>query len=332
MKKLVVATFMVILSLSLVACGGKKEKKEEAPKGEKLALNYGNSEGDGKISVDFYYPKNAGIEVVDTSIFKKTIKNEKKNYQVEFILSQDTTYTSNKESASEEEEYKEFKVGKLKAYSYKDYSSYEEVILLENISENEDRYVTMEISQISPSDDESGKFFKENKELKSILDSIVYNGVVKAKNQDGVICQNGTLGMKDITASNPDSSKYELSQTMGTDKIMTLCTLKDKESASILIDIQQTYGEDSESLDKSVKYGEKTFKYKYKDKKIAGVTVKLAVFDDSDDSYAFRYSGLFEKEGKVYDLFYEADSEIDKAEEVGEKILEGCIENLYVVE
>ena len=68
------------------------------------------------------------------------------------------------ESASEEEEYKEFKVGKLKAYSYKDYSSYEEVILLENISENEDRYVTMEISQISPSDDESGKFFKENKE------------------------------------------------------------------------------------------------------------------------------------------------------------------------
>ena len=104
-------------------------------------------------------------------IFMKTIKNEKKNYQVEFYLTQDTTYTSNKESASEEEEYKEFKVGKLKAYSYKDYSSYEEVILLENISENEDRYVSIEISQISPSDDESGKFFKENKELKSILDS-----------------------------------------------------------------------------------------------------------------------------------------------------------------
>ena len=38
------------------------------------------------------------------------------------------------------------------------------------------------------------------------------------------------------------------------------------------------------------------------------------------------------KEGKVYNLSYAADSEIDKAEEVGEKILEGCIENLYVVE
>ena len=91
----------------------------------------------------------------------------------------DTTFDNNKEGSKEDEEtYKEFKIGKYDAYGYEDFGGYTIYIHLEEVSETTDRYAVIEINAIDWSDDsvEGVEFYEGNKDVKTIVNSVVYNG------------------------------------------------------------------------------------------------------------------------------------------------------------
>ena len=178
MKKLLLFLLIAAMLLSLVACGG-----GSAPKGEKVTLESETYEGDEFVlSADFYYPENAGIKVEGDDPTTKKFVNEKENYVVDISLFEDTTFDANKEYAEEEEEtYKEFKIAGYDSYGYEDFGGYWIYVHLEEVSETTDRYLTVEINRKDFSEDglEGVAAYEENEVAKGILDSLVYNGVVK---------------------------------------------------------------------------------------------------------------------------------------------------------
>jgi hypothetical protein len=102
---------------------------------------------------------------------------------MELYLQEGSSYENNKKTNAERyaDTFKEFKVGEYDAYGYEGYKSYTVNILFETISETTLRYLTIELSQlISHSDQPGGKeFFEQNEKVKSIVNSMKYNGVVK---------------------------------------------------------------------------------------------------------------------------------------------------------
>lgn len=188
MKKVLFSiAIMAIAAIGMVSCGNNGKDEKKVPDGVKVAFITDTYEGDTmKVSTDFYLPENAGvkeIKVFDSSERCKTFADSVDNYKITIRLSESSTYPNNKASNKERESetYKEFKVGNYDAYAYEGHKTYYVTILFENISETTDRFLEMELSQLmNKSDGPGGKeFFEQNEEVKSIINSMVYNGVVK---------------------------------------------------------------------------------------------------------------------------------------------------------
>ena len=162
--------------ISLVACSG--------PKGEKVTLESETCEGDDVMLIaDFYYPANAGIIVIGDDEYPnwKVFQNEKENYELSISLFEDTTFDYHQEADKKNEAtYSEFKVGPYDAYGYESFGGYYIYIHLEEVSENTDRYIVADIGRIRFGEDEPKGIdaYHENKVAKSIVESLVYNGVV----------------------------------------------------------------------------------------------------------------------------------------------------------
>ena len=184
MKKVIsFALVMVLTVCGLFAFTGCGEKQ---PTGTKLSLLRDSYIGDGaKVSVDFYYPEDASIEVEEDSEYAKTLINKEVNYKMKLRLQEDSTYENNKESDKEwyEEKYKEFKIGNYDAYSCESYRAIKAVALLDEISETTIRFVTINVDVISQAgNDVSGiELFNNDEKVKSIVNSLTYNGAVDAE-------------------------------------------------------------------------------------------------------------------------------------------------------
>lgn len=181
---------MAVAAIVMAACSGNNGGEGTAnsePTGTKVSLVNKTYEGDTlMLSCDFWYPENTSmkeIEEYDTYYARKTLVDSTENVKFKMYLQEGSTYPNHKESAKKEylESYKEFKVGDYDAYSYVSNRTYYMTILFENISETTDRFINIEIGQLLVKSDGPGgkEFFEQNEKVKSIVNSMKYNGVVK---------------------------------------------------------------------------------------------------------------------------------------------------------
>lgn len=181
MKRLLSALLIGFMLFSLTACGSK---------GEKISLMQRTYSGDDvKLSVDLYYSPESNVTVENDAEkpYKTLIKNEELNYQMEILIWEDTTFDNNKESRKEHkgDTFTEFKVGKFDSYGYEDFGGYTAFVHFEEVSETTDRYMEVRIRKLSFADDamEGAEFF-ENKEIRSIVESVEYNGIVELPTEE----------------------------------------------------------------------------------------------------------------------------------------------------
>lgn len=176
MKKLLSVILMVTLVLSLAACGGNK--------GKKITLYEETYEGDNvRLAADFYYPEGADITLEGEEEYPNWIDMdyESKNITIGPALFEDTTFDSNKEYAKENEDtYEEFKLNGYDCYAYEDFGGYCIYVHLEEVSETTDRYLVIDTETIDYSIDDTpeGKAQYEDKDIKKIIESFEYRGVV----------------------------------------------------------------------------------------------------------------------------------------------------------
>ena len=176
MKKLLSVILMVALVLSLTACGGNK--------GEKVTLYEDTWEGENvKLAVDFYYPEGEGITLERDEEYPNWIdmKYDSKNITIGPAIFEDTTYDANKEYAKEDEDtYEEFELNGYDCYGYEAFGGYYIVVHLEEVSETTDRYLVIDTETIDYSKDGTpeGKAQYEDKDIKKIIESFEYRGVV----------------------------------------------------------------------------------------------------------------------------------------------------------
>ena len=177
MKKLLSIILAGLMVLSLVACSENK--------GTKVTL-YGETwEGDDvRLAVDFYYPEDAQITLDGDGEYPNWIdmKYESKNITVGPAIFEDTTFDSNKEYAKDNEDtYEEFKLNGYNCYAYEDFSGYWIYVHLEEVSETTDRYLVIEteITDYSKDGTPEGKAQYEDEDIKKIVESFEYRGVVE---------------------------------------------------------------------------------------------------------------------------------------------------------
>ncbi len=179
MKKLFCIILAVIAVLTITSCN--KETAEN--KGEKLSLYAETWEGDDvMLSVDFFYPEDTGITIDIDEDYPNwaKINYETKNLIISPAVFEDTTFDSNKEYAKENEEtYTEFELNGYDCYAYEDFGGYWIYVHFEELSETTDRYMVVDTSVIDYSKDYTeGIAHYEDEDVKKIIDSFVYNGVV----------------------------------------------------------------------------------------------------------------------------------------------------------
>ena len=180
MKKLLSIILAGLLVLSLAACGGGGKNK-----GEKLTLYAETWEGDDvMLAVDFYYPKDAGItlESDEECPDRIDIHYEDKNITISPAILEDTTFDDNKEYDKEgEETYEEFEINGYKCYGYEGFGGYWIYVHLEEVSETTDRYLVIDTETIDYSKDGTpeGKAQYEDEDIKKIIESFEYRGVVE---------------------------------------------------------------------------------------------------------------------------------------------------------
>jgi len=187
MKKIVTSALLIVLLIvglfTLTGCG---EKKPEGIKETILIHNSYNNDGT-KVSLDVYYPENAGIEVEDKYEGCKVLTDKEDNYKITIRFNEDSTYTDGKKYDSERyvDTYKEFKLGEYDAYSYEGHRSMTIVALFEEMNEHEIRHAEIKIDVVSQAgNDDSGKnFYENNEEVKSIINYLTYNGTVPAPSE-----------------------------------------------------------------------------------------------------------------------------------------------------
>ena len=176
MKKSITNILLIVLLVAglftLTGCN-KSSKLEEV----KIPLEIDYLER--TVSATIGYPKDKGIKVEDTD-YSKVFSNEEKNYQLDFTLTEDSTYEDNKEYYKDEEEgYEEVKFGEYTGYIVKDEYDVEGEILLEDLSDqNTYIYLSFELSAIeSYVDDETVDVnsLYELEEVQTILNSIKYD-------------------------------------------------------------------------------------------------------------------------------------------------------------
>lgn len=170
-KKLILMTLTILTIMTLVGCSENTEKLTI----EKESFNRKN------FSIELYYPKDSNIEIKGDVINKKEIVNTDQNYSIFIYLGEDSSYEVTKANVSLYSDYQELTIGKDKfeAFSFCTHNTQVVTILLEK-SENAYRYV--EIS-IEPNDytidyQTGSELYNENKEIVSIINSIVYNSEI----------------------------------------------------------------------------------------------------------------------------------------------------------
>ena len=187
MKRLFALLLASIMVLTLVSCGGSgsggNTGNNEENKGEKLTLlQYTEEDYDAMISVDFFYPDNADItiEIDEEDPYCADLTYEDAGVIISPSLFEDTTFDDNKEYAKEEEEtYTEFEIGGYDCYAYEDFGGYWIYAHLEKLYENTDRYLVITIDPIDFDEPVAeGAELYEIDEVKEIVDSFVYNGLV----------------------------------------------------------------------------------------------------------------------------------------------------------
>lgn len=137
MKKVLSIVIIVMLLFSglfiLTGCGDENGKGNNKLEPMKLSLQVDSLER--TVSVNIGYPKDAGITVEDGNLNKiKTLKNEEKNYKLEFNLQNDSTYENNKKSESKKDNYTEVKFNDYSGYNVKASYNIKGRILLEDLS------------------------------------------------------------------------------------------------------------------------------------------------------------------------------------------------------
>lgn len=187
MKRLFALLLAAIMVLTLVSCAGSgsggNTGNNVENKGEKLTLlQYTEEDYDAMISVDFFYLDNADItiEIDEEDPYCADITYEDAGVIISPSLFEDTTFDDNKEYAKEEEEtYTEFEIGGYDCYAYEDFGGYWIYAHLEKLYENTDRYLVITIDPIDFDEPVAeGAELYEIDEVKEIVDSFVYNGLV----------------------------------------------------------------------------------------------------------------------------------------------------------
>lgn len=177
MKKFLLLVIAGLMLVSVCACG-----KED--KGEKVTL-YGETWDDsGMLSVDFFYPKDADIVLEGDEEYPNWVDMHygSKNITISPAIFEDTTFDDNKEYDKENEEtFREFKINGYDCYGYEDFGGYWIYVHLEEISDTTDRYLVIdtEIIDYSIEDTPEGIAHYEDEDIKKIIESFVYNGVVE---------------------------------------------------------------------------------------------------------------------------------------------------------
>lgn len=195
MRKVLFGFAMMAVAIAMPSCGNKSaangadstaEAGDQPERvGTMLQLCNETYEGDSlMISADFWYPEDAGVkeaEVFGSFYARKTLVDSANNVKMEIYLHESSVYPNHKEVAAKDnpDTYKEFKIGEYDAYAYESVRSYYLTILLENISETTDRFIDIQINQISSTSDlPGGKDYFDQERGKAIINSLRYNGVV----------------------------------------------------------------------------------------------------------------------------------------------------------
>lgn len=197
MKRIFALLISVLLVFSLVSCGGSGsnttnngENNNTENKGEKLTLlQYTEEDYDAMISVDFFYPFDANIEIENDEYDPSwaNLSYEETGVKIGPALFEDTTFKENKEYAEEEEEtYTEFEINGYNCYAYEDFGGYWIYVHLEELSENTDRYLIITLDPIDFVDPiAEGAELYEDEDVKDIVNSFVYNGLVGYDSESG---------------------------------------------------------------------------------------------------------------------------------------------------
>lgn len=175
MKKFLSIILAGLMVLSLASCGSK---------GEKITLYAETWEGDDvRLAVDFYYPEGAEITLEGEEEYPNWIDMhyESKNITIGPAIFEDTTFDANKEYDKENEDtYEEFKLNGYDCYGYESFGGYWIYVHLEEVSETTDRYLVIDTEVIDYGIDGTpeGKAHYEDEDIKKIIDSFEYRGVV----------------------------------------------------------------------------------------------------------------------------------------------------------
>ncbi|MBR3934837.1 MAG: hypothetical protein IKJ68_13145 [Clostridia bacterium] len=181
MKKLLPLILVVVMILTFVSCGKDEPKKENT--GKKVTLYGETTQEDGKaLAVDFFYPENDDVTLDSKEEYINCvdINYNSKNIAVSPAIFEDTTFNENKEYAKENEEtYKEFKINGYDCYGYEDFGGYWIYVHLEELSDTTNIYLVIETKLIDfTKDTPQGVAHYEDKDLKKIIESFEYHGLV----------------------------------------------------------------------------------------------------------------------------------------------------------
>lgn len=178
MKKLLAIILAVMMLFSFAACGG-------APAKEKVTLLAEPWDGaeNEMISVDFFYPEGKGIVVEGDEEYPDTkdFIYEAENCLISASLYEDMTFKENREYDRENEEtFSEFKIGSYDCYGYEAFGGYWIYVHLEELSDSTDRFLIITTETIDYDKDfVEGIRQYEDEDIKAIVESFVYNGVVE---------------------------------------------------------------------------------------------------------------------------------------------------------
>lgn len=285
------------------------------------------------VSVTLGYPKNSGIVLEDTDWENsKIFKNEEKNYTVDVMLLEDSTYADNKDYDKEEEGYEEVKFGDFTGYIVKGEYDVEGKILLEDLSDqNIYVYLTFEVSAIESYIDDDWVDVKplyELKEVQTILKSIKYD-----KGEDTVESTKQSIADEEEKEATTNYGEFaSRSRTEGTsDKDGLIFIPRFENPDETIYKVEQR--NDNVGIDNDIYYIAEDARYDS-----SGISVRIfpkdeefesfeAYKEDKGDMYTWSKAKIGDKE---YDVFVFGNSEkADKYSEyysgafmVGNKVVE----------
>ena len=356
MKKSITNILLIVLLVAglftLTGCN-KSSKLEEV----KIPLEIDYLER--TVSATIGYPKDKGIKVEDTD-YSKVFSNEEKNYQLDFTLTEDSTYEDNKEYYKDEEEgYEEVKFGEYTGYIVKDEYDVEGEILLEDLSDqNTYIYLSFELSAIeSYVDDETVDVnsLYELEEVQTILNSIKYdkgedtveatkNEIAKKENDnktknygefadrdrsEGISDKDGLIFIPSFES--PDETLYKAEQkndNVGIDNYLWYIA-EDKAYEASGIEVRIFPKDESfESMEEYIE--DKGDMYHWSKATIAGKEYDTYTFGSDStvpSKYSKYYSGAFMVGDKVVEFSYNMYAEVPN-QELGDEFFNNIINSI----